>query len=99
MSVMVNGEYVALNPSKFYLVAMNEQVFNFFNAVVGGALTPLVTHTGFFEYTIVRDYMNRLKFVDYTSEGRIKDTAGSAGTGLSSLKIIDGDADFERRVN
>ncbi|MBM3285382.1 MAG: bifunctional metallophosphatase/5'-nucleotidase, partial [Candidatus Aminicenantes bacterium] len=48
MSVMINGEHVALNLNKLYSVAMNEQVFNFFNALVGGTLTPLVTPTGLF---------------------------------------------------
>ena len=82
MSVMVNGELVVAqlsNPDKYYYVAMSDQVFNFLNALTKdpdhpqGQLTSFPT--GLFEYNIVRDYMKSLKFVQYKSEGRIKDTA------------------------
>ncbi|MGA2533756.1 MAG: 5'-nucleotidase C-terminal domain-containing protein [Candidatus Aminicenantales bacterium] len=74
-SVMVNGELVAAQigvKDKYYYVAMSEQVFNFLNALTGGQLSSLPT--GLFEYNIVRDYMKSLRFVQYKSEGRIKDT-------------------------
>jgi 2',3'-cyclic-nucleotide 2'-phosphodiesterase (5'-nucleotidase family) len=71
-SVVVNGELVALNPDKIYYVAMSEQVFNFLNALTGGQLVSIPTDL--FEYNIVRDYMRSLRFVQYKSEGRIKDT-------------------------
>lgn len=73
MSVMVNGEPVAANPDKLYAVAMNEQVFNFFNAMTGGLLSQAKVDTGLFEYTLVRNYIRDLKKVSYASEGRIKD--------------------------
>jgi 2',3'-cyclic-nucleotide 2'-phosphodiesterase (5'-nucleotidase family) len=73
MSVMINGEPVAANLEKPYAVAMNEQVFNFFNSMVGGALSEYKVDTGLFEYNLVRDYIKALKRVNYTSEGRIKD--------------------------
>ena len=72
-SVVVNGELVALNPGKVYYVAMSEQVFNFLNALTGGQLPSIPT--GLFEYNVVRDYMRFLRFIQYKSEGRIKDTA------------------------
>jgi len=72
-SVAVNGELVAPNPGKLYAVAMNEQVFNFFNAMTGGALSEAKLDTGLFEYKLVRDYIKSLKKVSYSSEGRIKD--------------------------
>jgi 5'-nucleotidase len=76
MSVMVGGEYVALNPNKYYYVGMTEQVFNFLNGLVGGALVKI--DTGIFEYNAVRDYMRSLRFVNYKSEGRVKDTTPAA---------------------
>jgi 5'-nucleotidase/UDP-sugar diphosphatase len=76
MSVMVGGEYVAANPGKYYYVAMSEQVFNFLNGLVGGSLVKI--DTGIFEYNAVRDYMSSLRFVNYKSEGRVKDTAPAA---------------------
>ncbi|MGZ7044876.1 MAG: hypothetical protein ACXVJK_00995 [Candidatus Aminicenantales bacterium] len=57
---------------------MSDQVFNFLNALVGGSLTSLATDTKLFEYNIVRDYMKSLRFVQYKSEGRVKDTAPAA---------------------
>ena len=73
MSVIVGGEeLVVLNMEKPYKVVMSEQVFNFLNNLVGGVL-PCV-QTNLFEYNLVRDYMRTLKTVDYSSEGRVKDT-------------------------
>jgi len=81
MSVMVGGEYVALNPNKYYYVGMTEQVFNFLNNLVGGALVKI--DTGIFEYNAVRDYMRSLRFVVYNSEGRVKDTKPAAAVKLA----------------
>ncbi len=76
-SVKVNGEYVYPdNMGKTYYVAMSDQVFNFLNPLVGNQLVSLPTNLN--EYTIIRDYMKALKFVQYRSEGRIKDTAVAA---------------------
>jgi 5'-nucleotidase/UDP-sugar diphosphatase len=94
MSVLVNGEPVAAelgNPNKFYLVAMSEQVFRFLNDLVkatGGDLEPYVITTGLFEYDLVRDYMKSLRFVNYKSEGRIKDT-GAVMSALSAAKSLE----------
>ena len=74
MSVMINGEYVALNPTKYYMVGMTDQVFNFLNGLTGGQLVKY--DSGIFEYNAVRDYMKSLRFVNYVSEGRIIDKAG-----------------------
>ena len=48
MSVMINGEYVAANQGKYYMVGMTDQVFNFLNGLAGGALvntTPASSST------------------------------------------------------
>jgi len=74
MSVKINGEYVALNQGKYYMVGMTEQVFNFLNGLTGGKLVKY--ESGIFEYNAVRDYMKSLHFVNYVSEGRIIDKAG-----------------------
>jgi len=55
---------------------MSEQVFNFLNGLVGKSLVKI--DTGIFEYNAVRDYMRSLRFVNYKSEGRVKDTAPAA---------------------
>jgi hypothetical protein len=39
---------------------------------VGGSLVKI--NTEIFEYNAVRDYMSSLRFVNYKSEGRVKDT-------------------------
>ena len=78
MSVMVGGEYVALNPNKPYYVGMTEQVFNFLNGLVGGGLVKIEPNPAIFEYNAVRDYMRSLRFVNYKSEGRVKDTTAAA---------------------
>jgi 5'-nucleotidase len=70
-SVKVNG--APLDPYGAYWVAMNEQLVS----LLGSAgLVPLAEmETGLFEYNLVRDFMRRLRFLAYTSEGRIIDTA------------------------
>ncbi len=74
ISVLANGEPVALHPGKIYLVAMSEQVFNFLNALVGPMGLSLTSFpTGLSEYLLVRDYMRDLRTVDIASEGRIRD--------------------------
>ena len=70
-SVRVGGN--PIDPNAVYFVAMTDQVFNFLNALTGGALQNFPTNVN--EYTLVRDYMRSLRFVFYKSEGRIKDTA------------------------
>jgi len=79
MSVKVGGELVALNPNKYYYVAMSEQVFGFLkNLVAPMGITLVSIPTGIFEYNAVRDYMKSLRFVNYGSEGRVVDTSPAA---------------------
>lgn len=74
MSVLIDGEYVAANPDKAYMVAMSEQVFNFLRDLVAPMGIVMVSYeTGIFEYNAVRDFMRSLRFVDYASEGRVRD--------------------------
>ncbi len=72
-SVKVNG--VPLDPYGLYQVAMNEQLVNFLRSLgmepIGGADVD----TGLFLYNVVRDYMKKLKILEYTAEGRIIDKA------------------------
>lgn len=70
-SVRVNG--APLNPYGVYWVAMNEQLVS----LLGSLGLPLVDEkeTGLFEYNLVRDFMHQIKFLAYTSEGRIIDRA------------------------
>lgn len=76
MTVLANGELVVQKQGKYYMVAMTEAVFNFLNNLVGGSLQS--TNTGLFEYDLVRDHLTRLKTVNYSSQGRIKDVAPAA---------------------
>lgn len=79
MSVKVGMELVALNPDKYYYVAMSEQVFGFLQNLVEPMGISLVSiPTGIFEYNAVRDYMKSLRFVNYGSEGRVVDTSPAA---------------------
>ena len=71
-SVKVNGQ--PLNPNGLYWVALNEQLLNFLQA--NGLVPFQVIDTGLFEYNLVRDYMDTLNILDYSSEGRIVDTRG-----------------------
>ena len=74
MSVLINGELVAADPDKIYMVVMSEQVFNFLKDLVEPLGIPLVSYdTGIFEYNAVRDFMRSLHFVVYEPEGRVKD--------------------------
>jgi 5'-nucleotidase/UDP-sugar diphosphatase len=70
-SVKVNG--MPLDPYGAYWVAMNEQLVSMLESV---GLVPLAEkETGLFEYNLVRDFMHQLRFLAYTSEGRIIDRA------------------------
>ena len=74
MSVMIDGEYVAANLDKPYMVVMTEQVFNFLKDLVASQGIELVSFpTGILEYNAVRDYMRSLGHVVYESEGRVQD--------------------------
>lgn len=73
-SVRINGQPV--DPAGDYFVVMSEQVFKFLNTLAGGQLQSIPT--GIFEYTAVRDFMRGLKTVNYSSQGRVRDTAASA---------------------
>ncbi len=79
MSVKVGNELVALNPAKYYYVAMSEQVFGFLQDLVEPMGISLVSiPTGIFEYNAVCDFMKSLRFVNYKSEGRVVDTSPTA---------------------
>jgi 5'-nucleotidase len=54
MSVKIGDEYVALNPDKYYMVAMTDQVFKFLNGLTGNNCRRSIWP---FEYNAVRDYM------------------------------------------
>jgi hypothetical protein len=70
-SVKVNGD--PMNPGGMYWVAMNEQLVSLLGSL---GLEPFaVEETGLFEYNLVRNFMRQLRFLTYTSEGRIIDTA------------------------
>ncbi|MCX6574792.1 MAG: 5'-nucleotidase C-terminal domain-containing protein, partial [Candidatus Aminicenantes bacterium] len=71
-SVKVNGQ--PINPGGLYWVALNEQLLNFLQA--NGLVPSDTADTGLFEYNLVRDYMDKLNILDYSSEGRIVDTRG-----------------------
>ncbi|MDH5466291.1 MAG: 5'-nucleotidase C-terminal domain-containing protein, partial [Candidatus Aminicenantes bacterium] len=70
-SVRINGQPV--NPFGLYWVAMNEQLVELLSSM---GLIPLEeVETGLFEYNLVRDFMSKLKYLTYTSKGRIIDRA------------------------
>jgi 5'-nucleotidase/UDP-sugar diphosphatase len=70
-SVKINGQPV--DPMGVYWVAMNEQLVELLSSM---GLIPLRDEeTGLFEYNLVRDFMSKLKYLAYTSEGRIIDRA------------------------
>jgi 5'-nucleotidase/UDP-sugar diphosphatase len=70
-SVKINGQ--PINPFGLYWVAMNEQLVDLLSSL--GLVLLGEEETGLFEYNLVRDFMNKLKFLSYTSEGRIIDRA------------------------
>lgn len=70
-SVRIHG--VPLNPEGLYQVAINEQLLSFLSRL---GLEPFAQmDTGLFLYSVVRDYMKKLKVLQYSSEGRIVDRA------------------------
>ncbi len=70
-SVKVNGN--PMNPGALYWVAMNEQLVSLLGSL---GLVPFAEQeTGLFEYNLVRDFMQQLRFLTYASEGRIVDIA------------------------
>jgi len=70
-SVRIHG--VPLNPEGLYQVAINEQLLSFLSML---GLEPFAQlDTGLFLYSVVRDYMQKLKILQYSSEGRIIDRA------------------------
>jgi len=70
-SVKINGQ--PFNPYEFYWVAMNEQLVELLRSM--GLTFFEEEETWLFEYTLVRDFMSKLKYLAYTSEGRIIDRA------------------------
>jgi 5'-nucleotidase/UDP-sugar diphosphatase len=70
-SVMINGQRIY--PMGLYWVAMNEQLAYLLSSL---GLTPIDEKKAeLFEYNLVRDFMSKLKYLAYTSEGRIIDRA------------------------
>lgn len=75
-SVKVNGELIfSDNLYTPFWIALNEQVYDVLESLLPSGSILAVIDTGLFEYNLVRDYMNKLNKLDYTSEGRIIDTA------------------------
>jgi 5'-nucleotidase len=70
-SVKING--MDIDPGALYWVALNEQLAFFLTSL--GMVPFYEVATGLFEYNLVRDYAQKLKLLDYRSEGRIIDTA------------------------
>jgi 5'-nucleotidase/UDP-sugar diphosphatase len=70
-SVKIHG--VPIDPYGVYQIAINEQLLVFLQEL---GLEPIdQMDTGLFLYSVVRDYMRKLRFLDYVSEGRIIDRA------------------------
>lgn len=70
-TVRINGQPV--DPGGLYWVAMNEQLAYLLGSL---GLVPFgEMETGLLEYNLVRDFMRKLKFLAYRSEGRIIDRA------------------------
>jgi 2',3'-cyclic-nucleotide 2'-phosphodiesterase (5'-nucleotidase family) len=71
LSVRIHGD--PISPNGLYQVAINEQLLTFLGSL---GLQPLAQiDTGLFEYNAVRDYMRKLRVLDYVTEGRIIDTS------------------------
>ncbi len=70
-SVRING--LPVDPNGLYWVAMNEQLVVLMASL--GLVPFWEVKTGLLEYNLVRDFMRQLKFLSYTSEGRIIDRA------------------------
>jgi len=71
VSVKIYGQ--SIYPQGFYWVAINEQVLKFLQSL---KMEPFqIIDTGLFEYNVIRDFMRKLKRLDYSSEGRIVDVA------------------------
>ena len=73
-SIYINNE--AWDATKMYRIALNEKLLELL-AGLGLDLTGRVVHPSpdLFEFNIVKEYMNGLNHLRYTSEGRIIDTA------------------------
>jgi 5'-nucleotidase len=73
-SVRINGE--PLNPYGSYRIALNEKLLEVLAGLdldlAGRIVNP---SPDLFEFEVVKEYMNRLNHLRYTSEGRIIDTA------------------------
>jgi 2',3'-cyclic-nucleotide 2'-phosphodiesterase (5'-nucleotidase family) len=70
-SVKIHG--VPIDPYGLYQVAMNEQLVNFLGSL---GMEPFAeVNTGLFLYSLVRDYMHKLRILSYVAEGRIIDKA------------------------
>jgi 2',3'-cyclic-nucleotide 2'-phosphodiesterase (5'-nucleotidase family) len=78
MSVKIGGVPILAGGREYYFVGVTDQVFDFFNALVGGQLQRFDPDPPIFEYAAVWDYVKSLRIVDYKSEGRIIDTAAAA---------------------
>ena len=73
-SVKINGQ--PLNPYGLYRIALNEKLLEVL-ASLGLDLTGRIVNPSpdLFEFNVVKEYMNELNHLQYTSEGRIIDTA------------------------
>lgn len=70
-SILIGGE--SINPEGLYWVVLDELLLNFLTSM---NLLPFEEiETGMLLYTVVKDYMKKLKVLKYESEGRIIDVA------------------------
>jgi 5'-nucleotidase / UDP-sugar diphosphatase len=72
VSVTINGTPV--NPYGVYRLALNERLVALL-AALGLNLSGRVEETGLLEFNLVKNYMQELNHLYYTSEGRIVDTS------------------------
>ena len=69
-SVKINGAPV--NPYGVYRIAVNERLVALL-ASLGVDVSGRVEETGLLEFNLVKNYMQELNHLSYTSEGRIVD--------------------------
>ena len=78
-SIMING--APIDPFDFetlYAVALNEKLYEFLQGLLGAygidlSLRTIEPSPDLFEFNLVKDYMQNLNHLRYTSEGRIID--------------------------
>lgn len=77
-SVRINGK--PLSPFGMYRIALNEKLLEFLAGLLAKYQIDLTERIvdpspALFEFNVVKEYMNGLNHLDYSSEGRVLDTA------------------------